>query len=35
MSARYETPLLVEVKIEELKILGKKYKICVLRSMQT
>ena len=35
MSAKYETPLLNDVKIEELKISGEKYKIFILRITQT
>ena len=35
MSARYQTPLLVDVKVEELKFEGKKHEIYILRSMQS
>ena len=35
MSDRFETPLLVDVKIEELKIWGGKYKSYILRKTQT
>ena len=35
MSARYETPLLVDLKIQELKIWGEKYKICTVLKTQT
>ena len=34
MSARYETPLLVDLKIEKLKFEGKKYKIYIVREPQ-
>ena len=34
MSARYKTPFLVNVKIEELKFEEKKHEIYIRRSMQ-
>ena len=34
MSARYQTPLLVDVKVEEQKFEEKNRKIYVLRSMK-